>query len=214
MTNPIEQQATKAVGGQTGLEPAGAHAVPVPADSALLARPAGGTVTQSRVNVPAGFSQAAVDQLLAPYVISLDDWLRGILTTDEYPEEDPNDATRAMIAQILLAQSSEEALAGFDLDRAKEMCGGEPGGRSNVLEIRGARPIRSEYEQGAACYVIVDAFDLAEQQPVKFTTGARGVQAVILAHMANEWMPFKACLEIRRERTRAGFYPLNLVAGI
>jgi hypothetical protein len=155
-----------------------------------------------------------IQRLLEPHTVSLQTWLQGLLSNEDFPESDPEEMAIGMIAQILLASTSEEALSAFALDRAKELCGGEPGGKSPVLTITGARPLRSDYAEGAACYVIVDAVRKVDGERVRFTTGARAVQAVILKHMHEGWMPFDAMLEIRSERTRAGYYPLNLVSGI
>jgi hypothetical protein len=214
MSSPIEREAMAAVGGHTGLE---ADASAAPAAAAEVA-PVTGTILQQRqpLILPASNKLDAqlLDQLLTPFTISLDDWVRGLLTKDEFPESDPDEMAIGMLAQILTAQTSEQALAAMDLDRAKELCGGEPGGRSPVLEITGARPLRSDYEEGPACYCIVDAILLAEGERIRFTTGARAVQAVILTHIANGWLPFRCALEIRREKTRRGYYPLNLVAGV
>lgn len=157
---------------------------------------------------------AEIEALLQPYTISMKEWLTGILTVDDFPDQDPEAVTMGMLAQILMAETSEEALAAMDLQRAKELCGGDPGGRSPVLEITGARPMKSDYDEGAACYCIVSAVVLETGEKIRFTTGARAVQTAIFKHMAQGWMPFRACLEIRRERTRSGFYPLNLVSGI
>lgn len=158
------------------------------------------------------FAQS-IEQLLQPYTISLSEWAEALFGAREFAEVDPDETSLAMLAQILTATSSEEALASMELDRAKAMCGDEPGGHSPVLTIFGARPMRSEYEEGPNCYVIVDAVRKADGKPARFTTGARAVQAAILAHVANGWVPFDAILSIRSQRTRRGFYPLNLEAG-
>jgi hypothetical protein len=136
------------------------------------------------------------------------------MTNEEMPDSDPEEMALGMLASIMLAETSGEALAALDLARAKELCGGEPGGRSPVLEINGARALKSEYEEGAACYCIISATRLDTGDKIRFTTGARAVQMVVAKHMYEGWLPFKAALEIRRERTRNGFYPLNLVGGI
>lgn len=160
------------------------------------------------------FTTAELDQLLAPHTVSPVQWIRTLLTHEEMPEADPEEMAIGMMAQILMASTSEEALSALDLARAKELCGGEPGGRSPVLEIYGARALKSDYEEGAACYTIVSATRLDTGERIQFTTGARAVQMVIAKHLYEGWIPFKAALEIRRERTRNGFYPLNLVGGI
>lgn len=159
-------------------------------------------------------TQADIELLLAPRTISLRQWLTGVLSEDEFPEDDPDEMALGMLASVMAAETSEEALAVFQLDRAREMCGGQPGGRSNVLEILGARPLASTFAEGAACYVIVKARDLAEGRMVQFTTGSRAIQVLLIKHIQMGWLPFKARLEIRAQPTRRGFHPISLVAGI
>jgi hypothetical protein len=159
-------------------------------------------------------TQADIDVILAPATISLKEWLIGITTEDDFPESDPEAMALGMLAQILQAKTSEEALTAFQVDRAKTMCGDTPGGKSAVLEIRGARPLRSDYAEGSACYVVVDAVRAVDGELARFTTGSKAVQMVILKHVWEGWMPFHAMLEIRSEKTKKGFYPLNLVQGI
>lgn len=159
-------------------------------------------------------TQADIEALLAPRTISLKQWLTGVLSEDEFPEDDPDEMALGMLASVMAAESSEEALAVFQMDRAKEMCGNTPGGRSNVLEILGARPLSSSFDEGAACYVIIRARDLAEGHIVQFTTGSRAIQVLLIKHITMGWLPFKARLEIRSQPTRRGFHPINLIAGI
>lgn len=160
------------------------------------------------------FSIAELDELLTPHTVTPVQWIRYLMTTDEPPESDPEEMALGMMAQILLAGTTEEALSALDLARAKDLCGNEPGGRSPVLEIRGARALRSTFEDGAAVYCIVQAVRLDTGERIQFTTGAQAVQMVIAKHLYEGWIPFKAALEIRRTATRRGFYPLNLVGGI
>lgn len=154
-----------------------------------------------------------IERLLTPYTMTAIEWAQTLFNQRDFPDQDPDDVTNAMLASILMSGSSEEALSAMKLDRAKEMCGDEPGGHSPLLIIHGARPMKSDFEEGPPCYAIVDCTVKATGERVRFTTGARAVQAVILAHIGNGWLPFEALLEIRSQRTRRGFYPLNLVAG-
>jgi len=157
--------------------------------------------------------RADIEALLAPHTISTTEWVTALVTGDDFPEDNPDESILGILAQILTARTSEEALASLELDRAKEMCGGEPGGHSALLEIRGARPMKSRFDDGAPVYSIVDAVYVHNGEPVRFTTGAKAVQAAIIAHIGNGWMPFRAVLAIRRTPTAAGYYPLNLEAG-
>lgn len=176
-------------------------------DAFTPAAPAAGTAV-------ARISKAEIESLLAPYTVDMRTWLRGIMTSDDFPDQDPEAVMAGMLAQILLAETPDAALAGLDLLKAKEMCGGEPGGRSGVLEITGVRPMKSTYADGTACYVIVQAVQLADGQKIQFSTGAKAVQTVLWKMAFEGWLPFRAALEIRREKTQAGYHPLNLVAGI
>lgn len=157
--------------------------------------------------------QASLEQLLAPHTLDLQAWGEALFKVRDFPEQDPDEQTHAMLAQILMSGSSEEALAAMDLDRAKQLCGDEPGGHSPVLTITDARPVASEYEEGPACYVIVSAIVKHSGKRIRFTTGSAAIQAVILAHIGNGWMPFDGVLSIRSQKTRRGYYPLNLSAG-
>lgn len=155
-----------------------------------------------------------IDRLIQPFTLSPVQWIRVLLQAEEMPESDPDEMALGMLAQIILAETPAEVMRAMTLERARDLCGNKPGGRSNVYEIRGAHALSSTYEDGPACYCIVSAFDLAENHPVRFTTGAKSVQAIIAKMMYEGWMPFKCALEIRGEATRRGFHPLNLVFGI
>lgn len=168
----------------------------------------------AEVALPDRISAAELEQLLAPHTVSPRDWIITLMTNEEMPEADADEQTLGMLASILLAGSSDEALSALDLARARDLCGGEPGGRSPVLEITGARALRSTYEDGATCYAIIEAWRMDDGSHCRFTTGARAVQMVVAKHLYEGWVPFRAALEIRRQATRRGFYPLNLVGGI
>src|SRR5882724_7090063 len=182
---------------------------PPPADAA---GPAPAFTPKAGTELVKPITQAEIDTILAPHVVDMRTWLRGILTEEDFPESDPDAMALGMLAQILMAETSEQALAMFQLDRARDMCGNEPGGRSPVLEITGARALKSTYAEGAACYSIIAATRLDTGVKFQFTTGSKAVQMLIWKHMHQGWMPFRAMLEIRREKTQRGFHPLNLVA--
>ena len=154
-----------------------------------------------------------IEALLAPHTVDLMTWVTSLVSGAEYPETDADEVGVGILASILTAKSSEEALSALGLERAKGLCGNKPGGHSPVLEITGARALKSTFQEGAPCYAIVDAIVCANGDRVRFTTGARAVQAVIIAHMGNGWMPFRAQLEIREQPTERGFHPLNLTMG-
>lgn len=155
----------------------------------------------------------AVDELLEPHTINVIDWVSALVGAGEIETETTEASIMGILAQILSARTPDEALASLELDRAREMCGDAPGGHSPLLEIRAARPMKSSYDVGAPTYAIVDAIYVHNGEPVRFTSGALAVQAVLCAMIGNGWMPFRAVLTIRRTPTTAGFYPMNLEAG-
>jgi hypothetical protein len=154
-----------------------------------------------------------LEALLEPYTIDVRTWVRALVGVGDMPETDANASIAGILAGILTAETSEQALAALELDRAKQMCGDEPGGKSPVLLITGARALKSAFEEGAACYALISAVVVESGETIRFTTGAYAVQAVVLKHIAEGWMPFKARLEISRKATQRGFYPLNLIQG-
>ena len=158
-------------------------------------------------------TSAELEALLAPATMDYTTWLRSILTDERLEEGDPEEAGIGILASILLAETSEAALAAVDLKRAKALCGDTPGGKSPLLEITGARGMVSSFTEGAPAYAIVQAVIISTGERIQFTTGARAVQAVILKHIGEGWMPFRAILTMRAHPTKRGFYPLNLEAG-
>jgi hypothetical protein len=158
-------------------------------------------------------SGAELEMLLAPATLDYTSWLRSLLNDERLEEVDADEVGIGILASILLAETSEQALAALDLKRAKALCGGEPGGHSPLLVITGARGMVSSYEEGAPAYAIVSAIVKSTGERIQFTTGARAVQAVILKHIGEGWMPFEGVLTIRRHPTRRGYYPINLEAG-
>lgn len=153
-------------------------------------------------------------QLLGQRRIPMDRWITTLVTEERFEETDKEDPALGMLRSILLAESSEAVFAAMNVVSVKDLIGPEPGASSNVFEIRGAQPLESTFDEGPGAFAIIHAFDLAEQLPVTLSTGARSVQAAIIAHMINGWMPFKGKFTRKRRPTQAGYYPLNLERGI
>lgn len=174
-----------------------------------------GTVTPAGPGTEvATLTPAYLETLLAPFTITPVQWVKALTGSEDFPDQDAEAMTLSIMAAILGSENAEEALAVMNVQRARELCGGEPGGRSPVLEITSARPLKSTYDQGAPCYAIFKATRCDSGEKLQVTTGARAVQAFLLACEFRGWFPVKACLEIRREKTEAGYYPLNMVSGI
>ena len=158
-------------------------------------------------------STAELEAIVGTRTVPVREWAESLVTDTDFPDDDPDEMALGILAGILLAQSSEEALAVTNLQRAKELCGNMPGGHSPLLEITAAMPFKSTYEQGAPCYAMVSATVVSTGEKFKFTTGARAVQAVIIAHLVHGWMPFRCLITMRATPTQRGYYPLNLEAG-
>lgn len=158
-------------------------------------------------------SAAELEAIVGTRTVPVREWAESLVQDTEFPDDDPDEMALGILAGILLATSSEEALAVTNLQRAKELCGNMPGGHSPLLEITAAMPFKSTYEQGAPCYAMVSATVVSTGEKFKFTTGARAVQAVIIAHLVHGWMPFRCLITMRATPTQRGYYPLNLEAG-
>lgn len=158
------------------------------------------------------FTQAELDTMLQPYQVDFRAWLTTLLTDTEYPEQSSEESALGMLAQILTAGDVDEMFAAMQMERAKDLCGNEPGGRSFVMDITGARPMKSTFEEGPGTFVICSAIEVASGRKFQFTTGARAVQASVAMAMHKGWMPLRCVLVIRSRATARGFYPLNLEA--
>jgi hypothetical protein len=159
-------------------------------------------------------SAAEIDALLAPATIDMKTWLTAIVGTGAMPDVETEETTLGMLAQIIGADTPAAVLSAMALERARELCGDEPGGQSPVMEFLSVRPMKSDYEEGANSYVIVRAVICESGETIQFTTGAVAVQMVLWKMQHEGWMPFKGKLEIKKEKTKKGYYPLNLVGGI
>ena len=214
------QAAERAAGYDPVTDPAdGGHAADTYAESPLeraareaviAAPPAAGAAPGTGLAL---MSTAELEAIVGTRTVPVREWAESLVTDTEFPDDDPDEMALGILAGILLATSSEEALAVTNLQRAKELCGNIPGGHSPLLEITAAMPFKSTYEQGAPCYAMVSAIVVSTGEKFKFTTGARAVQAVIIAHLVHGWMPFRCLITMRATPTQRGYYPLNLEAG-
>lgn len=140
-------------------------------------------------------------------------WASALLTNTEFGEDTGADNSYGIIAAILSAESSEEAMKVADMTPVEELCPKTPGAHSPLLRITGATPLKSTFDEGPPCFCVVHAEIVATGEQITTSIGARAVQAVILKHIHAGWMPFEAVLTRRLKPTRAGFYPMNLEAG-
>lgn len=158
-------------------------------------------------------SAGEIEQLLQARALPVLQWAQALLNKSEYEEDADTDPALEIVAAILGGTTSAEILAATNMKTAEDLIGTEPGGHSPLLEITDARPLKSTFTAGPSCFCVIGATIVATGEQFKFTCGARGVQAAILAHVYRDLMPFQAILVRRLKPTRAGFYPLNLEAG-
>lgn len=154
-----------------------------------------------------------IEQLLQARALPVVQWAQALLNKAEYEEDADTDPALEIVAAILGGTTSAEILAATNMKTAEDLIGTEPGGHSPLLEITDARPLKSTFTAGPSCFCVIGATIVATSEQFKFTCGARGVQAAILAHVYRDLMPFQAILVRRLKPTRAGYYPLNLEAG-
>lgn len=182
-------------------------------DTAAVAETVTGTVYQPGTDLALP-TPGELAEILGSRQLPMRQWVAALVEAEQFEEGDEEDASLGMVRSILLAASSDEVFAAMNVVSVKDLIGDQPGAQSNVFEIRGAQPLKSTFEEGASAFAIITAFDMAEQLPVTLSTGARSVQAAIIAHQVRGWMPFKARFTRKRKPTRSGYYPLNLERGI
>lgn len=152
--------------------------------------------------------------LLGTHVIPVREWVRALAEQEAFEESDEEDAALGIVRQILMAKTSQEAFAAMNTLSVKDLLGDKPGAATNVFEFYGASPLKSTFEEGVSCFCVIRALDLSENTLVTMSCGSRAVQAFLIAHMVQGWMPVKARFVRRLKPTRNGYYPVNLEAGI
>jgi hypothetical protein len=153
-------------------------------------------------------------QLLGATVIPVRQWAQALVNSQQFEEENEEEAGLSIVRAILLANTPEAMFAAMNVSSVDEMLGKDPGARSSVFEIYGATPLASTYDEGPSCFCVIQARDKAEGTAVTLSCGARSVQAAILGSMLHGWLPITAAFERKRKPTRRGFYPISLVQGI
>lgn len=157
-------------------------------------------------------SSGALEQLLQRQAMPVIEWAKSLLDDNEFDDSEAS-PERDIVAAILAAETSEQAMAVTSMRSAEDLIGREPGGHSQLLRIHGATPLKSSFAEGAPVFCVIDCESVAEGDRFTLSCGGRAVQAVILAHVHRGWLPFTCILTRRLKPTRAGFYPLNLEAG-
>jgi hypothetical protein len=157
---------------------------------------------------------AELAQLLGARVLPVKKWIGALVEQERFEETDEEAAALSIVRAILLADTPESMFAAMNTQSVDDLLGKEPGARSNVFEIRSATPLASTFDEGPSVFAVISARDMAEGVDVTLSCGARAVQTAILAAQLRGWLPLKAAFERKRKPTRAGYYPINLVAGI
>lgn len=131
------------------------------------------------------------------------DWTPFLLG-DATPEfEDPEQASRDIVMQILAAADVDAVLEGAGTVPCQELVG-------QPIQIERAKAMKSAHEGGATMFLLMDVVLLETGEQIKVTCGARNVMAQLYRVSQLNGFPL-ACRIMRAERATAqGFYPLWL----
>lgn len=133
--------------------------------------------------------------------------LHGILMDELEPPEvstDPEAIQREIMEQIWNATSDEELLLVGKATPWQDLLG-------VPVEIRGFRWSKSQYDQGAKVFFVVQAIRLDNGEPVVLTTGGKNVIMALANIAKRDAFPFVGALQEAEKPTAAGFKPLWLV---
>ncbi len=158
----------------------------------------------------ATITPAQIEALIAPHAMRYVDVAAALLNNARYEEEPDAGGASSIVASILTATSSDAALKAAQMDNAESLIGTDPGTRSDRMIIRKGLALESAFDEGVPCFMVISAVWKATGEPFQFTSGARAVQATVLKHTFEGWLPFECVLTRRRKATRKGFFPLNL----
>lgn len=123
---------------------------------------------------------------------------------DSWPEETPEDASRAIIAQILSAETDDEIESIGQAEGWQELEG-------VPVQIQGFRWRKSDYEQGPPVYCVVFGNRMDDGSAVVLTTGSGNVMAQLCTLAKRSKLPGAIRYLKRADRpTQGGFYPLML----
>lgn len=129
--------------------------------------------------------------------------MQWILEADQMEETDPEDSARAIIARILMSQTTEEVLATSTAYHAQDML-------QQQLEIRSVKWQRSDHQQGSSCYAVLTAVTLEDGEQKIITCGGKNVMTQLLKLSMMNAFPARARITKAVKPTRNGYYPLWL----
>lgn len=133
--------------------------------------------------------EAAADRL------AFEEWLGAI---DVGPEPDPMLA----ILERIMAAGGIEDLPGIANTLPWKLALGRP------FEVIDWRDRESDYDQGLARYMLVDAIDLETGEKVTLSTGAANVMAFLFVAKRRGWLPVQMQVVEASRPTEKGFKPL------
>lgn len=144
---------------------------------------------------------AALNELEA-ILLNMDDARRTL--TDI--QEDPREAERQIIAQLLAAETDDDLEVVGNAEGWAELEG-------VPVEIRGFRWRPSEYKEGPPVYCVVFGNRVDDGSAVVLTTGSAGIMAQLCNLARRERIPgVIRKLQRADKATKGGFYPLRLVS--
>lgn len=135
-----------------------------------------------------------------PAMVALNTYLETNLTA----ESEADLAVADIIAQVLAADSVDEVLADSAVIGLREMMD-EP------LTVYGLKFQRSDYEQGAPYYAVIDVFRGRTQWRGPVTTGAQTILAqLVRIQQLDAWPVTLICTKATTKPTKGGYWPLKL----
>ena len=135
-----------------------------------------------------------------PAMVQLNTWLEGNLTADSEADL----AVADIIAQVLSADSVDEVLGDTEVIGLQSMMD-EP------LTVYGLKFQRSDYEQGAPYYAVIDVYRGRSQWRGPVTTGAQTILAqLVRLQQLDAWPVTLVCTKATKKPTKGGYWPLKL----
>lgn len=136
-------------------------------------------------------------------LFTLSAWAESLINGKPYTEPNPGYLSRLLLIQTLEATTPEQVFSPNDLDGLQKIVGNAPGAGTGPIEINGLYVAKSDMDEGAPCYMILDYVSMDTGVLRKTTTGATQLQAQILRLLGFGIWPIK-CQIKRTERKDKG----------
>lgn len=136
---------------------------------------------------------------LVPYA----DFEKYLATSDDSLTEDPEDAQRRIIEQILRAKSMTEAMAETTAIHARDLLN-EP------LTVHGFKIAKSDFDEGMGYFALVDATVHSTGERIVVTCGATNVLAQLYVGQRTNGFPADGRFAEPEKATARGYKPLWL----